>query len=202
MIEFGGRVELKLTDNSIQIGGKEVRIPNNIHNFYTAGAYAFYGLSYTDKPPRAVFYDRGARLVLYQDGNGAVILLYEKGEEKVGRLLRKEELGLFLDWVRGRTKAVPVDELVFYKKGELLCVNGLELSEPSRRVIFYALEGWLRRKEEGSTEDKARAVSFKEGRMVMDRKRIVFLKKEGGGYVPEGNITLSQDNVLRLMSVL
>lgn len=229
MLEIEGKVELKLLDNGIKIGGKEVRIPNNIHNFYTAGAYIFYDLPYRgEKPPRAIFYDKGARLVLYQSKRGEAILLYEKGEERVGKLLRREELGLFLEWIRTKTRAVPVGELVFYKKGEFLCMNGLDLSEASRRVIFYALEGILKRKEkkekdsgekrdkegEGETnsqekpdnsqqkKSKVKVISFKEGRVVVDGKKMVFLKKEGSGYVPEGSVEFNHDNVLRLMSVL
>ncbi|MFN3263271.1 MAG: hypothetical protein ACK42C_00035 [Aquificaceae bacterium] len=200
-MELLGKIPVVLGEKELSVGEYTIPVPTNPHNFYVAGAFCFYGLSTQngEKPPRAKFVHKGLTLVLYQVEGNAILGLFGKvgKEKKLHRFLRKDELALFLEWIKSYVRGVAVDDMVFAKLGQSVYVGGLlELSPASQRRLFLSLELSLK-------EGKKRVVELPEGRVVLDSKNVLFFARNiEGKLMPVGRIKAEPINILRLMSIL
>lgn len=192
-MELSGKVSLLLEENGIVFGGQKVYLTNP-HNFFVAGGYVLYRIEVPEpqKPPRAVAYFKGGRLVLFSADDRAVLLM-ERGQEKLSRALRRDELRLFMDYLRQRTKGVGVEELVFAKVDGRVYLGDLAFSKESSLRLFYFFEENLKSLK-GS-------ILLPEGRVLID-KRIFFFRRAEKGFVPVGSVKANVENLLRIMSVL
>lgn len=192
-MELSGKVSLLLEEEGIVLGGQKVYLVNP-HNFYVAGGWVYYSLPVPEgqKPPRAVAYFKGGRLVLFSGGDRAVLML-EKGQERISRALRRDELRLFMDYLRDRTKGVGVEELVLVKVDGKVYAGEIVLSKESAKRLFYFFEDSLRTLKG--------LILLPEARVVVDRK-VLFFKRTDRGFVPSGSVKATHENILRLMSVL
>lgn len=204
VLEFVGPVSVSLDSSGITLKSAEKEVslplPVNLVSFYVAGGYAYWDLPVKDgeKPPRAVFYYKDSRLVLFTSEKGRAIFLYERGEEKLSRVFRREELRTLLEWIRNSLKASMVEELVLVKEDGKVSlrygVQELNLDEISREQLFWGFEDYLRQRQK-------KVIDTKPLRVVIDGNWVVLLRK-GDRLHPFARFRGAFDNILRFMAGL
>ncbi len=203
-----GKRVLELEDDrwTIREGDKSVSLPcpNNLHNFFVIAASVFYRVAdHQENLKSAVFKHREGRIVFSpfkeKKKTGFMLFLkYGESPEKMSAILGYTALGQFMEWLKERIKAVPVEETVAYRNGEKVYIADLPLDNP--RVVYYALLSAIT--DEG--EEKVRVYDFGNGRLAIRGKRLQFFeKREDGKYYPVFELKLKEkEDFLRLMSVL
>jgi len=198
-VDLVGKISIRLGDDGLVFGDVSLPVMTNPHNFYIAGGWVYYSLPVPDgeKPPRAIAGYKDYILSLFQaEGNAILSLLKKETQERLNRYLRKDELGLFLEWVKSHVKGVGVDEMVFVRTQEGVYSSGMSLSFSSARRLFLALEHYLKERKNSMT------VNIPEGKVVIEKRSVLFFEKKDNKLSPAGRIRNTDDNILRLMSIL
>lgn len=208
-IVLGKRV-LELSEDvwTLREGEKVLSLPcpNNLHNFFVIAGSVFYGVAdhKGEKLKSAVFKHKEGRIVFspFRDRPKTGFMLFVKYEgensQSMSAILPYTALGEFIEWLKERIKAVPVEETVVYKNEGKVYIADLPIDNP--RAVYYALLSVLT--NEG--EEKVRVYNFGNGRLAIRGKKLQFFeRREDQKYYPVFELKLKEkEDFLRLMSVL